>query len=138
MPTLTTSIIIFAVCLVLLFFFIAKYRKAGAQDEEDNFNLLEEVSAAAGEAAPYAKRLLAKNTGVGAREIFDLKEKVKELSYHLEELKLLEEKRNGELSKSITKLEQRIITFENEYVNKLQPALSGLISELENIQQAKK
>ncbi|MDR0953459.1 MAG: hypothetical protein LBM71_04680 [Elusimicrobiota bacterium] len=140
MPTtLIIFSVFFAACFILLFFFIAKYRAAEAADngEGEAINLLDEVSAAANYAAQDAKRIFGKNA-VGAKEIVDIKDKLKELHYRIEEIKLLEEKRSGELEKLVSSLEQRVSTFENEYVNKLQPTLFSLISELENIQNKSK
>ncbi len=125
----------FAVCLILLFFFVAKYREAESKENGEELDILDEVSSAASSAAHDAKRIFGKGgAGVSAREIADIKDKLKELHYKIEELRLLEEKRNSETASLITKVEQRVSTFENEYVNKLQPTLYSLINELENIQ----
>ena len=66
-------------------------------------------------------------------EVADLKEKAKSLHYRLEELKMAHDKSNAEISKQLVRMEQRLSTFEQEYVNKLQPTLISLIEELENM-----
>ena len=68
----------------------------------------------------------------------DLKEKVKELHYRLEELKLAQDKNNADLNKLVARMEQRLSTFEQEYVTKLQPTLLSLIEELENMKVTEK
>lgn len=135
MPTiLIISLFGFFVCLVLLFYFIAKYRSYGPKEQEIDLDLLDEVSSAATVAAQDARRIFGKGGAVSAREAAEIKEKLKELHYKIEEIKLVEEKRNLALSKAISKIEQRINTFEDEYVNKLQPTLFNLIKELENME----
>jgi len=126
----------FVVVLILLFYFIAKYREAEVKDngEELDFPDGEESAASAAPAQQDTKRIFGLGSGASAREVADLKEKFKELHYRIEEIKLLEEKRANELSKLISAVEQRVSTFENEYVQKLQPTLYSLINELENIQ----
>lgn len=125
----------FAVCIILLFYFVAKYREAESKDNGEELDILDEVSSAASSAAQDARRIFGKGgAGFSAREIADIKDKLKELHYRMEELRLLEEKRNSETVTLIAKVEQRVSTFENEYVNKLQPTLYSLITELENIQ----
>ncbi|MDR1684659.1 MAG: hypothetical protein LBR90_04290 [Elusimicrobiota bacterium] len=135
MPTtLIISCAVFFVCLALLFYFIAKYREAEVKDNGEELDLPGQGPADAGPgAAQEAVRLFTKTIG-GAKETADIKDKLKDLHYRLEEMKLTEEKRAGELAKAVEKLEQRVSTFETEYVNKLQPALYSLINELENIQ----
>ena len=66
----------------------------------------------------------------------DLKEKIKELQYRLEEMKVGHDKTNSELAKQLARMETRIGTFEQEYVTKLQPTLLSLIQELENMKVA--
>lgn len=136
MPTVfITSSVGFAVCLILLFYFIAKYREAEAKDNGEDLDIMDEVSSVASTAAQDAKRIFGKGgTGASAKEVADIKDKLKELHYRIEELRLLEEKRNSENAALISKVEQRVSAFENEYVNKLQPTLYSLINELENIQ----
>jgi len=136
MPTVfITSSVGFAVCLILLFYFIAKYREAEAKDNGEDLDIMDEVSSVASTAAQDAKRIFGKGgTGTSAKEIADIKDKLKELHYRIEELRLLEEKRNSENAALVSKVEQRVSAFENEYVNKLQPTLYSLINELENIQ----
>jgi len=140
MPTvLIASSAGFAVCLILLFYFIFKYREADTvKDDGEDLDILDEVSSVASSAAQDAKRIFGKSgSGASARDIAEIKDKLKELHYRIEELRLLEEKRNSENAASISKIEQRVSTFENEYVNKLQPTLYSLISELETIQKTK-
>lgn len=138
MPTiLIISLAGFLLCLVLLFYFISKYRACGPKEEDNDLDLLDGVSSAATVAAQDARRLFGKSGSVSAREAAEIKERIKELHYRIEEIKLVEEKRNLELSKAIAKIEQRINTFENEYVNKLQPTLYSLINELEHIHSPK-
>jgi F0F1-type ATP synthase membrane subunit b/b' len=131
--TFIISLAAFVVCLILLFYFIAKYREAEVTDNDEELDLSDEEMQ-----IPYAAqdglRFFGKGSGVSAKEIADIKDKLKDLHYRVEEIKLLEEKRNGELTKLVARVEQRVTTFENEYVNKLQPTLHSLINELENIQ----
>lgn len=137
MPTIIISLAGFLLCLVLLFYFVAKYRACGPKEQDNDLDILEEAPSAATTAALDARRLFAKGGAVNAREAAEIKEKLKELHYRIEEIKLIEEKRNLEFSKALAKIEQRINTFENEYVNKLQPTLYSLINELENIPRPK-
>ena len=137
MPTIIISLTGFILCLVLLFYFVAKYKACGPKEQENDLDLLDEVSSAATTAALDARRLFAKGGALNAREAAEIKEKLKELHYRIEEIKLIEEKRNLEFSKAVAKIEQRINTFENEYVNKLQPTLYSLIKELESIPRPK-
>ena len=69
-------------------------------------------------------------------DVADLKEKMKELHYRLEELKMAHDKSNGDLAKQLARMEQRISTFEQEYITKLQPTLLSLIEELEKMKVA--
>lgn len=137
MPTIIISLTGFILCLVLLFYFVAKYKACGPKEQENDLDLLDDVSSAATAAALDARRLFAKGGALNAREAAEIKEKLKELHYRIEEIKLIEEKRNLEFSKAVAKIEQRINTFENEYVNKLQPTLYSLIKELESIPRPK-
>ncbi|MDR1123614.1 MAG: hypothetical protein LBL61_03240 [Elusimicrobiota bacterium] len=125
----------FAACLVLLFYFIAKYRRAGGEESPaGGLYITEDIAAGAAHAAQDAVKIFGKNPSPAAKEIADIKEKLRDLHYRLEEIKLLEEKRNAAAAAAVARVEQRVTTFENEYVNKLQPTLYSLISELENIQ----
>ena len=54
----------------------------------------------------------------------------------VEEMKIRCEKANDELVQQLARLEERVATFEQEYVNKLQPTLMSLIEELENMKVA--
>ncbi len=139
---LDTTIILqisgFVVCFVLLFVFTAKYRAALAH-ETDFESSVEEVSAATVAAQPAFKpraSILSSLQGSSSLEVADLKEKVKELQYRLEEMKISHDKMSNDLSKQISRMETRIGTFEQEYVTKLQPTLLSLIQELENMKVA--
>ena len=151
----------FLVCLALLFFFIAKYKEnelpeeeflwddntqvpSGNAVKEDDFaslpkeqtaekDLLEEAKEEA-TAVQQVQRLFAKADALPAREIFDLKDKVKDFSYNLEANRLLEEKHYNEIKTSLQNLEKRLASFENEYLNNLYPTLTNLIKELEVLQ----
>ncbi len=151
----------FLVCLALLFFFIAKYKEsdlpeaefswddntqtpAGSLSKEDaipspaqNQTSVKDFMEEAKEestAVQQVQRLFAKADALPAREIFDLKDKVKDFSYNLEANRLLEEKHYNELKSLSQNLEKRLIAFENEYLNNLHPTLTTLIKELETLQ----
>jgi hypothetical protein len=125
----------FAACLVLLFYFIAKYRRSGGKEPAAaGLDMPEDIVAGAAQVAQDAVKIFGKNPSPAAKEIADIKDKLRDLHYRLEEMKLLEEKRASAAVASLARVEQRVATFENEYVNKLQPTLYSLISELENIQ----
>ena len=151
----------FLVCLALLFFFIAKYKENELPEEEflwdentqvpastevkkgdlpslpkenvEEKDLLEEAKEEA-TAVQQVQRLFAKADALPAREIFDLKDKVKDFSYNLEANRLLEEKHYNEMKTSLQNLEKRLASFENEYLNNLYPTLTNLIKELEVLQ----
>ncbi|WP_428050784.1 hypothetical protein [Candidatus Avelusimicrobium caledoniensis] len=128
----------FVVCFILLFVFTAKYRGALAH-ETDFESSSEEVTVATTAVQPTFKpraSLLSSLQGSSSLEVADLKEKVKELQYRLEEMKIGHDKMSGDLSKQIARMETRIGTFEEEYVTKLQPTLLSLIQELENMKVA--
>ena len=152
----------FLFCLGLLFYFIAKYNKENESREEfsweDEFNQVEKESNTKDVVAPnkgieqtsvqdffkdvkedanavhQVQKLFAKTEALSAREIFDLKDNVKDFSYTLEENRLLEEKHYNELKILAENLEKRLSSFENEYINNLYPILTTLIKELENLQ----
>jgi len=128
----------FTVCFILLFVFTAKYRAALAHetDFEPAVEDLTVVTVAQQPAYKPRASILNSLQGGAALETADLKEKVKELHYRLEELKIAQDKTSGELAKQLARMEQRIGTFEQEYVAKLQPTLLSLIEELENIKVA--
>lgn len=151
-------------CLGLLFYFIAKYKESDIPEEfslEDEFenaekensaddislknkeveqsnvqDFFENVKADAN-TVQQVQKLFAKTESLRAREIFDLKDKVKDLSYALEENRLLEEKHYNELKILVANLEKRLSSFENEYIHNLYPILTNLIKELENLQNKK-
>lgn len=137
--TLILQSIGFVVCFILLFYFTAKYRAAVAHetDFESPVEDLTVLTVAKPAVAPRAS-ILGSLQGSSALEVADLKEKVKDLHYRLEELKLAQDKHNGEVAKQLGRMEQRLSTFEQEYVTKLQPTLLSLIEELENMKVADK
>ena len=150
----------FLICLALLFFFIAKYKENDLVEEEFLWDentqtpakpsVKEEVASVSKEqntekdfleeitgdstAVQQVQRLFAKADSLPAREIFDLKDKVKDFSYNLEANRLLEEKHYNELKTLAQNLEKRLASFENEYLNNLHPTLTTLIKELEVLQ----
>lgn len=132
--TIILELIGFAICFILFFVFIAKYRSAITQDK-DLDEEVEELSSAGGAAPSFQPRatLIENARENGALEVADLKEQVKNLHYRLEELKMAHEKSNGEMTKQMARLEQRLSTFEQEYVTKLQPTLLRVIDELEHV-----
>ena len=132
MPTtLIISSAGFAVCFLLLFYFVAKYRQALSGSSFEDFDIIDEVSSAASAAASDAKRIFSTSATPEVRDLLSLQEKVKDLHYKLEEIKLLQEKQLTDTKNTIASLEQRLTSFENEYINNLQPTLQGLIKELE-------
>lgn len=124
----------FTVCFILLFVFTAKYRAALAHetDFEPAVENLTVVTVAKPTYKPRAS-VLHSLQGTVSLETADLKEKVKDLHYRLEELKIAQDKTSGDLAKQLARMEQRISTFEQEYMTKLQPTLLSLIGELENM-----
>lgn len=128
----------FTVCFILLFVFTAKYRAAVAHetDFESPVEDLKVVTVAQPPAFKPRASVLHSLQGSSSLEVADLKEQVKDLHYRLEELKISHDKSNAEVSKQLSRLEQRLSTFEQEYVNKLQPTLLSLIEELENMKVA--
>lgn len=132
--TLILQLVGFVVCFILLFVFIAKYHGALA-DETD----LEEVAGlnqvTVGQEPMFQPRasLLQTAQAPVALEVADLKEQVKTLHYHLEELKTSYQKHEADVAKQLARLETRLATFEQEYVNKLQPTLLSVIEELEHL-----
>lgn len=128
------QIVGFVVCFILLFVFIAKYHGA-LEDETD----LEEVAGlnqvTVGQEPVFQPRaaLLQTAQAPAALEVADLKEQVKTLHYHLEELKASTQKHQADMAAQLARLETRVATFEQEYVNKLQPTLLRVIEELEHL-----
>ncbi len=129
----------FVVCFVLLFYFTAKYRAALVR-ETDLDCPVEDLTVMTVAKPAFASRasILSSLQNTSALEVADLKEKVKELHYRLEEQKLAQDKNNAEMGKLVARMEQRISTFEQEYITKLQPTLLSLIEELENIKLSEK
>jgi len=125
----------FVVCFILLFVFIAKYHAAleAEQDLEEDVEGLEKASVAQAPVFQPRAALLQTAQAPAALEVADLKEQVKTLHYHVEELKASTQKHEAELANQLARLESRISTFEQEYVNKLQPTLLRVIEELEHI-----
>lgn len=152
----------FLFCLGLLFYFIAKYKESDLQDEEfsweNEFEKAEKETSASdielqdkepekntiqdfiedvkeeANTVQQVQKLFTKTESLPVREILDLKDKVKDFNYNLEENRLLEEKHYNELKTSLENLEKRLSSFENEYLNNLYPMLTTLIKELENLQ----
>ena len=150
----------FLFCLGLLFYFIAKYKENDSQEFswEDEFNQIEKESndedvipqnseleqtsmqdfiadvKEEANAVQQVQKLFTKTEALPAREIFDLKDRVRDFSYMLEENRLLEEKHYNELKILAENLEKRLSSFETEYINNLYPILTNLIKELENLQ----
>ncbi len=151
----------FLFCLGLLFYFIAKYKENDSQENEfsweedleyvkkepvvnelsennnsdqnpvqDFFEGIKEEA----NAVQQVQKLFLKTDSLPAREIFDLKDKVKDFTYNLEENRLLEEKHYNELKALAENLEKRLTSFENEYINNLYPILTNLVKELESFQ----
>ena len=138
METMLLLLIIgFAVCFILLFYFTAKYRAALALDSTPEDGEQDLTVMTVGEPS-FASRteVLGSLQNTSALEVADLKEKVKELHYQLQEYKLAQEKNNADMAKVVSRMELRLATFEQEYVNKLQPTLLGLIEDLEHIKDA--
>ena len=125
----------FAVCFVLLFVFIAKYR-AVVEQETDPLETAEDLEVKTvskeGVFVPRAP-ILEENPSTAALEMADLKEQVRVLHYQLAEFKAIATASQSDLSKQVARLEQRLGTFEQEYVNKLQPTLLRVIEELEHV-----
>ena len=121
-------------CFILLFYFTAKYRAALLADSSLDYTG-EDLTVVTVAKPSFASRasILSSLQSTSALEVADLKEKVKELHYQLEEHKLAQEKNNADLAKVVARMEQRLATFEQEYVGKLQPTLLGLIEDLEHM-----
>lgn len=136
--TVILQLIGFTVCFILLFVFTAKYRAALARetDFEPAVEDLTVVTVAQQPAYKPRASVLQSLQGTASLETADLKEKVKDLHYRLEELKIAQDKNSGDFAKQLARMEQRISTFEQEYVAKLQPTLLSLIEELENMKVA--
>ena len=132
--TIILLLIAFVICFILLFVFVAKYRLAMAQDKSLDEEV-EEMSGVKTSGQVFQSRaaLIEATRESGALELADVKEQVKNLYYRLEELKMAHDKANGDIAKQIINLEQRLSTFEQEYVTKLQPTLLRVIDELEHV-----
>ncbi len=127
----------FLACFVLLFYFMAKYRAALEQDAQEEYPGADyTVMTVAKPTFASRASVLGSLRGNAPLEVMDLKETVKDLHYQLEENKLTQDKNNADLQKQLARLEQRLTTFEQEYVNKLQPTLLSLIEELEGMKVA--
>ena len=128
------QIVGFVVCFVLLFVFIAKYHSALEEetDLEEEVTELDQVTV--GQAPVFQPRaaLLQGAQTPAALEVADLKEQVKTLHYHLEELKASTQKHQADMGQQIARLEARLGNFEQE-VAKLQPTLLRVIEELEHL-----
>lgn len=133
--TLILQAIGFVVCFILLFVFTAKYRAALAHETDFEAPVEDLTVVTVAQQPSYKPRasLLQSLQGGSSLDVADLREKVKALHYRLEELKLSQDKSSGDLAKQLARMEQRISTFEQEYITKLQPTLLSLIQELENM-----
>ena len=131
---LLLQLIGFVVCFILLFYFTAKYRAALVADSSPDYTDEDLTVVTVGKPS-FASRasILTSLQNTSALEVADLKEKVKELHYQIEEQRLAQEKNTADLAKIVARIEQRLSTFEREYVDKLQPTLLGLIEDLEHI-----
>lgn len=133
----TTSILLiagFVICFILLFVFIAKYH--GALEDEADLGGVEGLNqVTVGQEPTFQPRaaLLQSAQAPAALEVADLKEQVKTLHYQLQEFKASTQKHESDMAKQLARLETRIATFEQEYVNKLQPTLLRVIDELEHL-----
>ena len=129
----------FVVCFILLFYFTAKYRAALVRETDMDYPV-EDLTVMTVAKPSFSSRASILNSlqNPSALEVADLKEKVKDLYYRLEELKLAQDKNNADLNRLVSRLEQRLSTFEQEYVAKLQPTLLSLIEDLENIKVSEK
>lgn len=125
----------FVICFILLFFFTAKYRAALAQETDFESSTQDNEPVTVAQPPVYKPRAEVLNTLQGSSELglADIKERVKELQYRLEELKAVYDKQGSDITKQLARLETRLSTFEQEYMTKLQPTLLGLIKDLENI-----
>ncbi|MBT3393333.1 MAG: hypothetical protein HN833_04680 [Elusimicrobiaceae bacterium] len=115
------AIVGFFGCFILLFYFIARYREF-FETTSDNFNFQMKHSEPT---QPDNRAELA--------EIKDIKDKFKTLTHMLEENRREQEKSNKQFLKNIADIEKRVSSFEEEYINKLQPAIASLVSELETL-----
>ena len=133
----TTSILLiagFVICFILLFVFIAKYHSA-LEDEADLEGVEGLNQVTVGQEPIFQPRaaLLQSAQAPAALELADLKEQVKTLHYQLQEFKATTQKHESDVAKQVARLEARVATFEQEYVNKLQPTLLRVIDELEHL-----
>ena len=133
--TVILQLIGFTVCFILWFVFTAKYR-AALPHETDFEPAVEDLTVAQPPSFKPRASLLQSLQGSSSLDLADVKEKVKNLHYRLEELKMAQDKSAGDLAKQMARMEQRMSTFEQEYVNKLQPTLLSLIEDLENMKVA--
>ena len=129
------QIVGFVVCFILLFVFIAKYHGAleSEADLEEEVSGLDQMTVSQEPVFKPRASLLQGAQAPAALEVADLQEQVKTLHYHLEELKASTQNHEADMAKQISRLEARIGTFEQEYVNKLQPTLLRVIEELEHL-----
>ena len=124
----------FLICFILLFVFTSKYRAALARETDFDAPVEDLTVVTVAQQPTYKPRAaLLQSLQGSSLDVADLKEKVKALHYRLEELKISQDKSNGDLAKQLARMEQRISTFEQEYITNLQPTLLSLIQELENM-----
>ncbi len=109
----------FFVCFIMLFYFIARYRDL-FDNTSDNFNFQMKHSQPA-------------TPNVEIAELKEIKEKFKTFTHLLEENKRQQEKSDKDFLKNISDIEKRVSSFEEEYINKLQPAIASLVGELETL-----
>lgn len=122
----------------MLYFAVLVYGKyraavAGETDFDSPVEDLTMMTVAKPSAFSSRASILGSLQNTSALEMADLKEKVKDLHYRLEEMKTADDKNLAEMAKQMSRLEQRLATFEQEYITKLQPTLLSLIDELENM-----
>lgn len=122
----------FVICFILLFVFIAKYREVVANEEFFEPIQEESVAATTDPNIEFKSRAALLQSG-GSPDVADVKEQVRALHYQLAELKSVTSKAQADTTNQLARLEQRLSTFEQEYVNKLQPTLLRVIEELEHI-----
>jgi len=119
------SLIGFFICFILLFYFISRYKEFFG-GEEESFNThfeKEEIDSKAFSKISINPKL--------EKDIVELRDQIKHFNHQMEELKLVQEEKNKEFVKNISDVEKRVTTFEEEYINKLQPAIASLVDELE-------
>ena len=123
----------FVICFILLFVFTSKYRAALARETDFDAPVEDLTVVTVAQQPAYKPRasILQSLQSGSSLDLADLKEKVKALHYHLEELKLTQDKSNGDLAKQLSRMEQRISTwfdFVGLYLNRSMKSLMSAIS----------